>query len=100
MPRTLEEIKKVAIAGCIQFDVGRLDAFGSTVRGNSKELSDVDLLVEFKDPGRYLSKRFFGLLHYLEDRLGCRVDLITMGSLKNPYFREHVLEERVPIYEG
>ncbi|MCX6376898.1 MAG: nucleotidyltransferase domain-containing protein [Armatimonadetes bacterium] len=97
---TLEEIKRVALPACREFEVTRLDAFGSVARGTAAASSDVDLLVEFKDPARASAKRFFGLLHYLEDALGCEVDLLTVGSLRNPYFRRRVLEERVRIYEG
>jgi hypothetical protein len=46
----------------------------------------------------YPARRFFGLLHYLEDTLELEVDLLTTSGLKNPYFRQQVLEERVNIY--
>jgi predicted nucleotidyltransferase len=97
---TLEEIKKAALPACREFDVGRLDVFGSTARGSAKSSSDVDLLVEFKDPDRAPARRFFGLLHQIEDALGCRVDLLTVSGLRNPYFKRRALEERVTIYEG
>jgi len=95
----IDEIKRVAVPACRRFDVKRLDAFGSIARGSDTASSDVDLLVEFKDPDRSPAKRFFGLLHQLEDTLGCEVDLLTSGSLRNPYFRERVLKERIPLHE-
>jgi len=97
---TLEEIKKVVVPVCSEFNVKRLDLFGSLARGTSYSDSDVDLLVEFEEPNLQPSKRFFGLLHHLEDDLGCKVDLLTISSLKNPYFRRRVLKEKVNIYEG
>ena len=96
---TLEEIKKVALPDCSEFNVKRLYLFGSHARGNETSDSDVDLLVEFEEPNHHLSKRFFGLLHYFEDQLGVKVDLLTPNSLKNPYFRKRVLAETVNIYE-
>jgi hypothetical protein len=96
----IEEIKATAIQACREFNVRRLDAFGSTARGTATASSDVDLLVEFRDPENRPARRFFGLLHRLEDGLGQEVDLLTVGSLRNPYFRKRVLEERMPIYEG
>jgi uncharacterized protein len=96
----LEEIKTVAKPACERFRVRRLDAFGSTARGTANESSDVDLLVEFEEPERGLTQRFFGLLHYLEDNLGCEVDLLTSASLRNPYFRKRVMRERISLYEG
>lgn len=97
---TIEDLKTAAAAACREFDVRRLDAFGSTARGSASASSDVDLLVEFNEPDYQPAKRYFGLLHRLEDVLGCKVDLLTAGSLRNPYFKRRVFKERTPIYEG
>jgi uncharacterized protein len=97
---TLEEIKQVAVPACREFKVKRLDLFGSRARGEGATASDIDLLVEFEEPDLHPAKRFFGLLHRLEDALGCEVDLLTISSLRNPYFRRRVLKERVNIYGG
>ena len=74
---TLEEIKKVAVPACSEFKVKKLDIFGSLARGAGTPDSGVDLLVEFEDPDLQPSKRFFGLLHYLEDALGCEIALLN-----------------------
>jgi uncharacterized protein len=97
---TLEDIKKTVLPACAEFRVKRLDLFGSLARDTGAAGSDIDLLVEFEEPELHPSKRFFGLLHYLEDALGREVDLLTISSLKNPYFRQQVLKEKVNIYEG
>lgn len=96
----MEQIKQVAESTCPQFGVKRLDAFGSMARGAAQSSSDVDLLVEFSEKDPHLTRHYFGLLHSLEDSLGCQVDLLTSRSLKNPYFRNRVLRERMLIYEG
>ena len=96
----IDDLKAAVQPACREFGVRRLDAFGSLARGTAAPSSDVDLLVEFHAPGHHPAKRFFGLLHRLEDTLGCGVDLLTGGSLKNPYFRRRVLQERVVLYEG
>ncbi len=98
MRTNIEDLKLVAISICQKFDVKRLYVFGSVARGTSTETSDVDLLVEFNTPERNPAKRFFGLLHQFEDSLDCKVDVLTLGSLRNPYFRERVLKERTTIY--
>ena len=95
----LEDIKTVAVQACREYDVQRLDVFGSLARGEATSSSDIDFLVEFREPDRLPSKRFFGLFHQLEDSLGRNVDLITTNSLRNPYFKKRVLEERVLLYE-
>jgi len=96
----IEDITRLAVPACRDFDVKRLDVFGSAARGSTSASSDVDLLVEFRNPQEHPAKRFFGLLHRLEDLLGCEVDMLTVGGLRNPYFRRRVLSERVPVYEG
>ena len=95
----LEDIKRAVEPACRDFNVRRLDVFGSVRRGSSTRASDLDLLVEFQDPTHQPAKRFFGLLHRIEDTLGCEVDLLTLSSLRNPYFKKRVLKERVPLYE-
>jgi hypothetical protein len=96
----LEDIRRAVAPACRDFNVRRLDAFGSVARGTSTEASDLDLVVEFREPATHPAKRFFGLLHRIEDTLGCEVDLLTLPGLRNPYFRKRVLDERVPLYEG
>jgi predicted nucleotidyltransferase len=97
---TLEDIRQAALPACREYGVKRLDAFGSVARGTAKQSSDIDLLVEFMEPDRAPAKRFFGLLHHLEDTLARDVDLLTIEGLRNPYFRRRVLAERIPVYEG
>jgi uncharacterized protein len=95
---TVEDIRRIASPACDHYGVKRLDLFGSLARGDNSPASDVDLLVEFENPDLHPSKRFFGLLHYLEDTLRCGVDLLTINGLRNPYFRRRVTEEKVNIY--
>ena len=95
---TIEEIKEIAVPACREFRVKRLDLFGSLSRSQGTAVSDVDLIVEFEDPTMFPSKRFFGLLHHLEDKLNCKVDLLTFNGLRNPYFRRSILDDRVNIY--
>ena len=75
---TIKEIKKIANPACREFGVKRMDLFGSLSRGTGTTISDVDLIVEFEDPTIHPSKRFFGLLHHLEDELNAK--LISLRS--------------------
>ena len=68
--------------------------FGSVVRGQNNEVSDVDLLVNTR-PGCSLLD-LGGLLEDLQELLGCRVDLVTEDGLK-PRLRARVLREAVPL---
>jgi len=72
--------------------VGSLAVFGSTARGEAREDSDVDLLVELNREMGYFS--FFEIEFRLEEILGRDVDLITEGGLK-PYVHEEIMQELV-----
>lgn len=63
-----------------RFGVNDLALFGSTARDAALETSDVDMLVSFNGPAT--SARYFGLQFYLEDLLGCTVDLVTDKALR------------------
>ncbi len=69
-----------------QFNVESLRLFGSVVRGEATESSDIDLLVEFSDTPTLFT--FLRLRGYLQELLGPRVDLVTESGL-----REHVRPE-------
>jgi predicted nucleotidyltransferase len=78
----------------IKFGVKSLLLFGSVARNESTTASDVDLLVEFNRPVGYFG--LFALQDYLEELLGCPVDLGTPDSLK-PYIRERVMGELIHV---
>lgn len=68
--------------------------FGSRARGESRDDSDLDLLVDLEE-GRSLLD-LIGIEQDLEDLLGRPVDVITRREL-SPYLRERVLAEAVPL---
>lgn len=76
------------------FGVHRLALFGSTARGDARDDSDLDLLVEFAIGPTFDS--FMGLKLFLEDNLGRKVDLVTPDALK-PRMRPVVEREAVDV---
>ncbi|MDL0431752.1 nucleotidyltransferase family protein [Marinobacter sp. TBZ242] len=77
-----------------RFGVTRLALFGSTARDTATSSSDIDVLVAFDGPAT--SKRYFGVQFYLEDLLGCPVDLVTEKALR-PELRPYVEREQVRV---
>ena len=77
-----------------RFPITRLALFGSTARNTAKSDSDVDLLVDFDGPAT--AKYFFGVQFYLEDLLGCPVDLVTEKALR-PEFRPSIYQELINV---
>lgn len=76
--------------------VKSLALFGSAARGEARQDSDVDLLVEFSRPVGLF--HFMEVKEFLEEVLGRRVDLVTPDALK-PQLREAILEEAVdPVW--
>lgn len=63
-----------------RFGVRSLSLFGSVARDEAGPNSDVDLVVEFEGPTTF--DAHMGLLVFLEDLLGCRVDVVTAKGLK------------------
>ena len=77
-----------------RFGVTRLALFGSTVRDQARAGSDVDVLVSFD--GAASSKRYFGVQFFLEDVLGCPVDLVTDKALRAE-LRPFVEREQIDV---
>lgn len=77
-----------------EFEVADLALFGSVARDEAREDSDVDILVKFDGPAT--SKRYFGVQFYLEDLLGCPIDLVTDKALR-PELRPHIESEAVHV---
>ena len=74
--------------------IKRAAFFGSIVRGEMTDESDIDILVEFE--GRKSLLDLAGLKLDLEDALQRRVDLLTYRSL-HPMLKDRILAEQVPI---
>lgn len=91
----LAEIPKL----CRRYGVLRLELFGSaTSDAFDPQRSDLDFLVEFDADPSGLFDRYFGLKESLEALYGRPVDLVTAGSMRNPYFVEAVNRSRQLVY--
>jgi predicted nucleotidyltransferase len=77
-----------------RFGITDLALFGSVVRDSARPDSDVDVLVSFDGPAT--ANRYFGVQFYLEDILGCPVDLVTDKALR-PRLRPGVEKEAIHV---
>lgn len=64
--------------------------------GSSDQHSDIDVLVEFTDLDRF--ELYFGLKDGFEQLFDRPVDIVGIAGLRNPYFREQVLQTREELY--
>jgi predicted nucleotidyltransferase len=96
--KTLEEIEKTLKENEAflreKFKVKEIGIFGSYVRGEQKEKSDVDMFVEFYESVSLL--HLVGLENFLTDLIGIKADIGTKKSIK-PRIKEQVLKEAIII---
>ena len=77
-----------------RYKVQEIGLFGSFIRGEQSQNSDIDILVESEVPiGLF---KFLELEEYLEARLGRKVDLVSKKALK-PRIGRYILEEVLMI---
>jgi len=77
-----------------QYGVREIGLFGSYVKSEQVENSDVDILVELEKPIGFF--KFLELEEYLEKLLGLKVDLVTKKALK-PTIGRYILNELVIV---
>jgi len=84
---------------CAKHNVKTLYAFGSVLTDRFNEQSDIDLVVDFYplDVSDY-ADNYYGLKFSLEDTFHRQVDLLEDKAIKNPYFKNALLEQRQLIY--
>ena len=81
--KSLEEVKRIINIYRKEleenFKVKNIAIFGSYARGEQTPQSDIDIIVEFKEPVGML---FIHLADFLEEILGIKVDLLTPEAIK------------------
>lgn len=97
-PRDVDEIKTTLRAMLpelkARWPVSYLGVFGSWVRHEQREASDLDLLVDFDQPVGF---ELVAFKDEIERRLGLPVDLVMRGSLRRRIGRQ-ILEEVQPVW--
>ena len=74
-----------------KYGVKKTGVFGSFARGEGKEDSDIDVLVEFEDNFENFDN-YIELKYFLEDLFGRKVDLVTVEALR-PQLKDDILKE-------
>ena len=90
---TIEEIKKVVAEIAPKYNLKKVTLFGSRARGNFREDSDIDLIVDFPEDAGLL--KLISLKHKLEDIFNLNVDVVSRGGLKTSYIE---IEKEIEIY--
>lgn len=93
--KTLEEISNILHKHkeelLQKYKVTDIGLFGSIVRGEQKEISDVDILVDFEKP---IGWDVVDLADYLEVILGVKVDLVLKGGvIRKPALWDYIKKD-------
>ena len=90
----IEDIKEKIIPVLRYYHVKKAGLFGSAVRGELREDSDIDILVELEDDLSLLD--FVRIKQKIEDILKRKVDLVEYSTIK-PLLKDQILKEQVAI---
>ena len=91
--RSLEDIRRLRpeiMDLARRYRARKVSVFGSCLRGEMREDSDIDFLVDFEE--KYSLLDHAGLLVGLEDLLGCKVDVVPRRALRS-FLRDAVISE-------
>lgn len=77
-----------------RFNVKTIGLFGSYARGEQREGSDMDFLVDFEGPIGFF--KFIELEDYLSENLGVKVELVTPDALK-PLTKPNIMRDVVYV---
>lgn len=95
--RIIEIFKKHKEELKIKYGIKEIGIFGSFVRGEDKEKSDLDILVEFEENKDIDLLTFVNMEYYLTEIVGIKVDLVEKSGLK-PKIGKQILKEVIPIW--
>lgn len=77
-----------------KYQIIRLGVFGSVARGVMSSDSDVDVVVELKEPDLFF---LIGIKQDLEEQLNRPVDIVRYRQRMNTYLRQRIDQEAVYV---
>ncbi len=96
--KTIDEIKDlISINKEIlkeRYKIKEISIFGSYIRGEQIETSDIDILVDFERPVSLL--HIISFENYLSDLLGIKVDVIPKRNIRKE-IKQDILKEAIPV---
>jgi len=104
--KTLEKLNKNGIfleyddviKLCQKYFINELSIFGSSIRDDFTDNSDVDFLVSFTSNSNITLFDIIELENEFKNLIGRKVDVVEKESLKNPIRKNKILESREIIY--
>ncbi len=93
------EVSEEAIATCCQrWKITEFALFGSILRDDFRQDSDVDVLVSFAPDSKWSLWDIIAMKEELETLFGREVDFVQKEGLRNPFRRYEILSTKQVIY--
>ena len=93
-----QKIREAVEKDPLKDNIQKVSLFGSYVRGDFKDDSDVDVLIEFTPTAKISLFKYFDIKENIEEHTRKKIDLLTFESLSK-FFRDEVIKEAETIYE-
>jgi hypothetical protein len=90
--------KEKLVEFCHRWRIVEMGFFGSILREDFGEESDVDVLVSFAPNSSWSLLDLVAMQDELSDLLGRKVDLVEREALRNPYRRKEILRTVEFVY--
>ena len=92
-------LKPKIAAFCRRWQITQLGFFGSVMRDDFKQESDIDVLVSFAPGSSWSLFDLVDMQDELAKILGRKVDLVEREALRNPFRRREILKNLELVYE-
>ena len=77
-----------------RYGIEKLGLFGSVVRGEQKEDSDIDICIKLQEPD-YFTR--MGIKEFLEKLFNAKVDVVSLTAIMRSLFRNHMEKDAIYI---
>lgn len=81
-----------------RYKIKELSVFGSSIREDFNENSDVDLVIVFKESREISLFDLMDIQEFFETKFARKVDLVEPEGLRNPIRRKSILESKEILY--
>ena len=98
MPMQIQIDKEKIAAFCLKWEIREFALFGSVLRDDFGPDSDVDVLVSFSEEADWSLYDWVNMIDDLKSLFGHEVDLVEKGTLRNPFRRRAILNNKEIIY--
>ena len=81
-----------------KYKIKELSVFGSSIRADFNDQSDVDLIIVFQNSAEISLFDLMDIQEYFETKFSRKVDLVEPDGLRNPIRRKTILESKEVLY--